>query len=165
MPILYHALPTTHHSLSPPENGLIISRHLRKLACFLLVFFYITLLLIFFLLHFPASAQTSTNFAREAQTALQKGQFVEALKNLNLAIQSDPSIPELYYMRGYAKFSLDDYIGAEQDFTKSITLFPYLPDVFLDRAMARSQQQCRDLFHPRQDQAVSQKILRLPGRL
>jgi tetratricopeptide (TPR) repeat protein len=141
MPKLYPALSNSKIADPVAENGLIICRHFNTFFHFPRIFFYFSLLILLFLFRVPGSAQTASNFARDAQNALQKGQFVEALRDLNLAIQSDPSIPELYYMRGYAKFSLDDYIGAEQDFTKSIALFPYLPDVYLDRAMARSQQQ------------------------
>ena len=99
------------------------------------------LTLVFIILCIPARPQAVSNYARDAQTSIRNGQFVEALKTLNLAIQTDPTVPELFYMRGYVKFSLDDYIGAEQDFSKSISLFPYLPDVYVNRAQVRSQQQ------------------------
>ncbi|MCX6280898.1 MAG: tetratricopeptide repeat protein [Bacteroidetes bacterium] len=101
-------------------------------------FGFITL---FILLCLPARPQAIANYVRDAQASIRSGQLVDALKTLNLAIETDASVPELYYMRGYVKFSLDDYIGAEQDFSKSISLFPYLPDVYVNRAQVRSQQQ------------------------
>lgn len=87
----------------------------------------------------PLSAQPDLNFKQSAITHLRKGEFIEALENLNLAIQKDPTQAELYYLRGYTKSSLEDYLGAEQDFTRSIDLSPYLADVFTSRAIARSQ--------------------------
>jgi tetratricopeptide (TPR) repeat protein len=87
-----------------------------------------------------AGAQIAT-YARDAQNAIRSGNFVEALKTLNIAIQTNPAVPELYYMRGYAKYSLDDYLGAEQDFTKALEIAPYMAEVYVNRAQVRSQQQ------------------------
>jgi len=70
---------------------------------------------------------------------LRNGQYIEALEKINDALQREPSSPELYFLRGYAKYCLDDYFGAEQDFTKSIEISPFLSNVFNFRAVVRSQ--------------------------
>ncbi|MCX6242619.1 MAG: tetratricopeptide repeat protein [Bacteroidetes bacterium] len=137
MPKLYPALTKIFLGINSSKENWAIS-HWRKTvnhAGFFLIF------AAFSLFCPPAYPQAVSNYVRDAQTNIHNGQFVEALKNLNLAIETDPSVPELYYMRGYTKFSLDDYIGAEMDFTKSIALFPYLPDVYVNRAQVRSQLQ------------------------
>jgi len=67
----------------------------------------IWLLAAFLLSALTARPQAAGNYARDAQTLIRAGQYVEALKTLNLGIETDASIPELYYMRGYVKFSLD----------------------------------------------------------
>ncbi|MFH1936319.1 MAG: tetratricopeptide repeat protein [Bacteroidota bacterium] len=74
-------------------------------------------------------------------TQLQTGMYLEALNTLNDAIRYEPTASDLYFFRGYAKYGLDDYIGAEADYTTSIELFPYQPDVYINRAIVRSQQE------------------------
>ena len=83
--------------------------------------------------------QVGSNFRQSAVDHLRKGEYVEALEYLNAAIQKESSVPELYFLRGYAKYGLDDFMGAEQDYTRSIDLSPYLADVFTNRAIVRSQ--------------------------
>lgn len=70
---------------------------------------------------------------------LRSGKFIEALEKINNALQIEPSSPELYFLRGYTKYCLDDYYGAEQDFSKSIEIAPYMSNVFDFRAVVRSQ--------------------------
>ena len=90
---------------------------------------------------FLSFSQPSLNFRQTAVNHLRKGEYIEALEYLNVAIQKEPSVPELYFLRGYAKYGLDDFIGAEQDYSRSIDLSPYLADVFTNRAIVRSQLQ------------------------
>jgi tetratricopeptide (TPR) repeat protein len=99
--------------------------------------------LLFFLLLLPlvTFGQPGINYQKIAVDYLRKSQYIDALEYLNLAIRKDPSVPELYYLRGYAKYGLDDYIGAEMDYTQSIGISPYLADVFTNRAIVRSQLQ------------------------
>jgi tetratricopeptide (TPR) repeat protein len=90
--------------------------------------------------HVPSFPQNPSGYLRSGQNYLRNGQFVEALKSLNTAILEFPATSELYYLRGFAKYSLDDYLGAEIDYTKSIDLFPFDANVLLNRAEVRSQQ-------------------------
>jgi tetratricopeptide (TPR) repeat protein len=101
------------------------------------------ILFLFFVLFLqaPASGQSTLSFRQTAVDHLRKGEYFEALEYLNLSIQKEPAIPELYFLRGYAKYGLDDFIGAEQDYSRSIDLSPYLADVFTNRAIVRSQLQ------------------------
>jgi len=46
---------------------------------------------------------------------------------------------EGYFFRGYAKYELGDYTGAEHDYTKAISLFPFLVDIYRYRAITRDQ--------------------------
>jgi len=85
--------------------------------------------------------QSDLGFRQSAVNLLRKGDYIGALKYLNLVIQKEPSVPELYFLRGYAKYGLDDFMGAEQDYSISIELSPYIPDVFTNRAIVRSQLQ------------------------
>ena len=87
---------------------------------------------------FPCSAQPARYALREGQKLIQEGRFVEALDMMNLAIRKDPSMPDLYYLRGYAKYSLDDYLGAEQDYTAALEISPALSEVLVNRSIVRS---------------------------
>src|SRR3989339_1420254 len=83
----------------------------------------------------PFTALFSQNRATLRQigvTQLQNAMYLEALNTLNDAIRYEPTASDLYFFRGYAKYGLDDYIGAETDYTTSIELFPYQPDVFIN---------------------------------
>ncbi|MCX6269392.1 MAG: tetratricopeptide repeat protein [Bacteroidetes bacterium] len=98
----------------------------------------------FFLLIFLqtlAFGQSGPVFRQTPVNLIRKGAYVEALEYLNIAIQQERGAPELYFLRGYAKYGLDDFIGAEQDYSQSIELSPYLADVFTNRAIVRSQLQ------------------------
>ena len=107
--------------------------------------FYRTILLFLIIINLsafqvPLFSQDASNQIRTGQNFLRNGQYIEALKSLNNAILEFPSSPELYFLRGFAKYSLDDFLGAEMDYTKSLTLFPFDTDVLLNRAEVRSQQ-------------------------
>jgi len=90
---------------------------------------------------FPLTAQNRMNLRQIGVTQLQNGLYLDALNTLNNAIQYEPTASDLYFFRGYAKYGLDDFIGAEADYTTSIELFPYQPDVYINRAIVRSQQE------------------------
>ena len=83
--------------------------------------------------------QPGINDKQVAIDHIRKGAYMEALENLNRAIQREPAYAELYFLRGYAKYGLDDFLGAELDYTRSVELSPYLPDVYTNRAIVRSQ--------------------------
>lgn len=83
--------------------------------------------------------QPDINIKQAAVNNLRKGDYLQALEKLNLAIQQEPGLSDLWFLRGYAKYGLDDYLGAEQDYSRSIELSPYMTDVFINRAVVRSQ--------------------------
>ena len=99
--------------------------------------------LIFLLVFFPFTSlpQSTPTFRQVPVELLRKGRYIEALEYLNVEIRREPGMPELYFLRGYAKYGLDDLMGAEQDYTVSIGLSPYLADVFNHRGIVRTQLQ------------------------
>ncbi len=61
-----------------------------------------------------------------------------AIKKLNTCINSQPYFYEAYFLRGGCKFNLEDNVGAEQDFTTSLTVYePYYYEALHYRAQAR----------------------------
>ena len=64
------------------------------------------------------------HFIRAGQHDLQKEDYLSAIKNFNTAIYSKSDGFEAYFLRGIAKFSLGDFQGAKNDFTKTISMHP-----------------------------------------
>lgn len=71
------------------------------------------------------------------RSALSADDNITAIHYFNQAIQARPQHAQAYYFRGYAKFVLEDYHGAETDCTRSIELNPYISDVYLLRGLCR----------------------------
>lgn len=71
---------------------------------------------------------------------LEKGNYTAAIRYLNSAVEQRPASYEGYFLRGIAKYYLDDYFGAEMDFTESAKYDPYNAEIFHFRAIVRSSQ-------------------------
>ena len=54
------------------------------------------------------------------RNALYFEDYVLSIQYFNKVIDAKPFLPEPYFFRGLAKYYLDDYIGAEEDFTSAI---------------------------------------------
>ena len=65
--------------------------------------------------------------------------FKEAIRTLNVLLRFDENAYEGYFLRGIAKFNLDDLLGAEADFTKAIEKNPVFTTAFTYRAITRSR--------------------------
>ena len=55
-------------------------------------------------------SQADLIFKQNALTHLNKGEYIEAVENLNVSVQKEPVLAELFYYRGFAKYRLDDFI-------------------------------------------------------
>lgn len=64
------------------------------------------------------------HFIRAGQIDLQKEDYLSAVKHFNTAIRSKSDGFEAYFLRGIAKFSLGDFQGAKNDFSKTISMHP-----------------------------------------
>ena len=74
------------------------------------------------------------------RSALFYEDYVLSIKYFNLAIGAKPYLYEPWYFRSVAKFSLDDYMGAESDATEALQLNPYVNDIYDLRAICRIRQ-------------------------
>ncbi|MBQ0129198.1 MAG: tetratricopeptide repeat protein, partial [bacterium] len=84
------------------------------------------LILIFISLIFNV-AQAQINYAhfiQQARLDLTEGRFKEGISGLNVAIAAKPENFEGYFLRGLAKFSLEDFTGAITDFDKTLEIHP-----------------------------------------
>lgn len=55
---------------------------------------------------------------------LSEENYSEAMHNFNMAIIAKPNDFEGYFLRGIAKYSLNDFVGAVADFTKTLEIHP-----------------------------------------
>lgn len=62
---------------------------------------------------------------------------VAAIRYFNQAIEAKPFLFRPYYYRAYAKFSLEDFRGAEADLDQSIRLNPYIVESYQLRGLCR----------------------------
>lgn len=65
--------------------------------------------------------------------------YKEAIETLNVLLRVDSEAYEAFFLRGIAKYNLDDLLGAEQDFSKAIELNPVFTTAFQYRAITRSR--------------------------
>ena len=65
--------------------------------------------------------------------------FKEAIRTLNVLLRFDDKAYEGYFLRGIAKYNLDDLLGAEADFTEAIEKNPVFTTAFTYRAITRSR--------------------------
>jgi len=84
-------------------------------------------------------AQTGGNYTSQGRYEISKGRYASAIELLNRSIQQSKFNSEAYFLRGIAKYELEDFIGAEKDFGKAIELNPKNYEAFLYRGVCRSQ--------------------------
>lgn len=73
------------------------------------------------------------------QDLVMESRYKEAIETLNVLLRSDSTAYEAYFLRGIAKYNLDDMMGAEADFTLAIARNPVFTTAFQFRAITRSQ--------------------------
>jgi tetratricopeptide (TPR) repeat protein len=62
--------------------------------------------------------------------------YGEAIEMLNTLLRYDASVHEAFFLRGVAKYNLDDLVGAEMDYTRAIKLNPVFTLAYEYRAIA-----------------------------
>ena len=70
---------------------------------------------------------------------MMESNFKEAIRTLNILLRFDENAYEGYFLRGIAKYNLDDLLGAEADFTTAIEKNPVFTTAFTYRAITRSR--------------------------
>lgn len=65
--------------------------------------------------------------------------YQEAIRTLNTLLRHDQDAYEGYFLRGIAKYNLDDLLGAEADFTNAIEKNPVFTTAYTYRAITRSR--------------------------
>ncbi|MBR2026018.1 MAG: tetratricopeptide repeat protein [Alistipes sp.] len=70
---------------------------------------------------------------------MMQNDFREAIRTLNVLLRFDDKAYEGYFLRGIAKYNLDDLLGAEADFTEAIEHNPVFTTAYTYRAITRSR--------------------------
>ncbi len=65
--------------------------------------------------------------------------YKEAIETLNILLRVDKNAYEGYFLRGIAKYNLEDLLGAEQDFSTAIEKNPVFTTAYQYRAITRSR--------------------------
>jgi len=74
------------------------------------------------------------------RSALYYEDYVLSMQYFNQAISAKPYLYEPWFFRGIAKYSLDDYAGAEADCSEAIQRNPYVVSLYELRGITRIQQ-------------------------
>lgn len=89
----------------------------------------------------PVRAQLNTDRIIDVgRNALYFEDYVLAIQHFNQVINVKPWLAEPYYLRAIAKYSLEDFAGAELDASEAIDRNPFLPDAWEVRGVARQCQ-------------------------
>ena len=73
------------------------------------------------------------------QRCMMDNNYQEAIRTLNTLLRFDEDAYEGYFLRGIAKYNLDDLIGAEADFSTAIDKNPVYTQAYTYRAVTRSR--------------------------
>lgn len=73
------------------------------------------------------------------RTCMMNNDYQEAIRTLNTLLRVDEDAFEGYFLRGIAKYNLDDLLGAEADFSIAIRKNPVYTQAYTYRAITRSR--------------------------
>ncbi len=89
---------------------------------------------------FTASAQYNKEyFFWVGRQQMMENDFREAIGTLNILLRFDEEAYEGYFLRGIAKYNLDDLLGADADFSIAIEKNPVFTTAYTYRAITRSR--------------------------
>jgi tetratricopeptide (TPR) repeat protein len=86
-------------------------------------------------------AQTAKDLTQKGRELYEKREYMEALLNLNKAIEVDPNFAAAFYVRGNIKEAFEDHHGAMKDYNTAIEKNPKFPDAFFVRGNVKMKLQ------------------------
>jgi tetratricopeptide (TPR) repeat protein len=93
------------------------------------------------LLTVVAFGQSAKDYTQKGRELYEKGEFMEALLNVNKAIETDPNFAAAFYVRGNLKDNFDDRHGAMKDYNSAIEKNPKFADAFFARGNVKMKLQ------------------------
>jgi tetratricopeptide (TPR) repeat protein len=100
-----------------------------------------TLLAFLFLSAHLGFSQSAKDFTQKGRDLYEKREFMEALLNLNKAIEVDHNYSQAYYVRGNIKDAFDDRHGAMKDYNQAVEKNPKFSDAFFARGNVKMKLQ------------------------
>ena len=88
-----------------------------------------------------AFAQNAKDLTQKGRELYEKNEFMEALLNLNRAIQIDPNYSPAYYLRGNIKDNFEDRHGAMKDYNIAVEKNSKFADAFYARGNVKMKLQ------------------------
>lgn len=102
--------------------------------------FTIVVLIFVATLFIPAKAQYNREyFYWVGRNSMMQSDYRGAIRTLNTLLSFDENAYEGYFLRGIAKYNLDDMVGADVDFSIAISKNPVYTNAFINRAITRSR--------------------------
>jgi tetratricopeptide (TPR) repeat protein len=86
-------------------------------------------------------AQNPKELTQKGRELYEKREFMEALLNLNKALEIDPNYSNAYYLRGNIKDNFDDRHGAMKDYNTALEKNPKFADAFFARGNVKMKLQ------------------------
>lgn len=90
---------------------------------------------------FTSMAQSAKDYAQKGRELYEKREYVEALLNINKAIELDPNFAAAYYLRANIKDNFDDRHGAMKDYNTAVEKNPKFADAFFARGNVKMKLQ------------------------
>ncbi len=98
------------------------------------------LLSLFAALPVRVDAQYNRNYIYwMGQQKMVNNNYHDAIDILNVLLRYDPTDFDAYFLRGIAKYNLDDLLGADADFSQAVELNPVYTGAYYYRAITRSR--------------------------
>jgi tetratricopeptide (TPR) repeat protein len=88
-----------------------------------------------------AHAQSAKELTQKGRELYEKREFMEALLNLNRALDIDPNYASAYFLRGNIKDNFDDRHGAMKDYNIAIDKNPKFEDAYFARGNVKMKLQ------------------------
>ena len=104
--------------------------------------FILKIILLGTLLSNAATADAQYNkeyFFWVGRSCMMNNDYQEAIRTLNTLLRFDEDAFEGYFLRGIAKYNLDDLLGADTDFSAAIVKNPVFTTAYIYRALTRTR--------------------------
>lgn len=98
-------------------------------------------LVLFFLVCITTFSQSAKEFTQKGRELYEKREFMEALLNLNKALEVDPNYSQAYFVRANIKDAFDDRHGAMKDYNHAIEKNGKFADAFFARGNVKMKLQ------------------------
>lgn len=86
-------------------------------------------------------AQSAKELTQKGMELYEKREFMEAILNLNKAIETDQKFAQAYFVRGNIKAAFEDYHGAMKDYNTAIDNNSKFADCFFERGNVKMKLQ------------------------